>query len=402
MVTGPSISAVREGSPRAALERFEARVEQPLLDDLAERLQRTRWPDPPPGAAEAAGIDLAELRDLVEYWRIGFDWRAAEERLNRLPQFRAALSGGRIHFIHQRGRGPRPLPLVITHGWPGSVLEMLELIPRLTDPTRFGGRADDSFDVVAPSLPGYGFSDPPTAPGMHPGRIAELWLELMDLLGYARFGAQGGDWGASVATRLALRAPGRMAGLHLNYLPGSYRPALGPGAPPLTQAETEFLAGCDRWGETEGAYAHVQRTKPDTLAVGLADSPAGLAGWMAEKLWSWSDRVEGGKSRLSRDEVLANVTLYWLTGNIGSSIRLYREASRHPLRLADGERIRVPTGMALFPAETPANPPREWVTRGYDVTRWTSMPRGGHFAAWEEPDLLAADIREFFRPLRGG
>jgi pimeloyl-ACP methyl ester carboxylesterase len=236
---------------------------------------------------------------------------------------------------------------------------------------------------------------------MHPGRVAELWLELMDRLGYARFGAQGGDWGASVATRLALGAPDRIAGIHLNYLPGSYRPALGPGAPPLTREETGFLAACERWEETDGAYAQVQRTRPDTLAVGLADSPAGLAGWMAEKLWSWSDRVEDGRPNLSRDEVLANVTLYWLTGTIGSSMRMYREASRHPLQLGDGERIRVPTGMALFPAETPANPPREWVARGYEVTRWTSMPRGGHFAAWEEPDLLAADIREFFRPLRG-
>jgi pimeloyl-ACP methyl ester carboxylesterase len=384
----------------SSLEPFEARIEQALLDDLGERLRRTRWPDRPPGPGDGAGIALGALRELVEYWRDGFDWRAAEARLNRCSQFRAALDGGRVHFIHERGRGPRPFPLVITHGWPGSVFEMLELIPRLTDPARFGGRAADSFDVVAPSLPGYGFSDSPAAPGMHPGRIAELWLELMDVLGYDRFGAQGGDWGASVATRLALGAPGRVAGIHLNYLPGSYRPLLGPGVPALSRAERAFLAACERWDEAEGAYAHVQRTSPDTLAVGLADSPAGLAAWMAEKLWSWSDRSAEGRSVLSRDDVLANVALYWLTGTVGSSLRLYHEASRHPLRLAAGERIRVPTGMALFPAETPAIPPREWVERGYDLTRWTAMPRGGHFAAWEEPDLLAAEIREFFRPLR--
>ncbi len=386
------------------VEPFVARVEQAMLDDLDERLRRTRWtgppPGPPPGTTGETEVAQGDLRDLVAYWRDGFDWRAAEERLNRFSQFRAALSGGRVHFIHQRGRGPRPLPLVITHGWPGSVFEMLELIPRLTDPERFGGRLDDSFDVVAPSLPGYGFSDPPAAPGMHPGRIAEQWLELMDVLGYDRFGAQGGDWGASVATRLALQAPGRVAGIQLNYLPGSYRPPLGPEARALSGAETDFLATCDRWEAAEGAYAHVQRTRPDTLAVGLADSPAGLAAWMAEKLWSWSDRSAEGKSTLSRDEVLANVALYWLTGTIGSSMRLYQEASRHPLRLVTGQRIRVPTGMALFPAETPANPPREWVERSYDVTRWTPMPRGGHFAAWEEPDLLAVEIREFFRPLR--
>ena len=384
----------------SSVQPFEARVDQALVDDLGERLRRTRWPDRPPEPGGEIGIALGDVRELVEYWRDGFDWRVAEARLNRRSQFRAALGGGRVHFIHERGRGPRPFPLVITHGWPGSVFEMLELIPRLTDPERFGGRAGDSFDVVAPSLPGYGFSDPPAAPGMHPGRIAALWLQLMDLLGYDRFGAQGGDWGASVATRLALGAPGRVAGIHLNYLPGSYRPPLGPGAPALSGAETTFLAACDRWEEAEGAYAHVQRTRPDILAVGLADSPAGLAAWMAEKLWSWSDRSADGKSTLSRDDVLANVTLYWLTGTIGSSMRLYREASGHPLRLAAGERIRVPTGMALFPAETPANPPLEWVERGYDVTRWTAMPRGGHFAAWEEPDLLAAEIREFFRPLR--
>jgi pimeloyl-ACP methyl ester carboxylesterase len=383
-----------------SVEPFEAHVPQRLLDDLAERLRRTRWPDPPPGASGETGIALGDIRDLVEYWRDGFDWRAAETRLNRFSQFRAALSGGRVHFIHERGRGRQPFPLVITHGWPGSVFEMLELIPRLTDPERFAGRAEDSFDIVVPSLPGYGFSDPPAAPGSHPGRIAALWLELMEVLGYHRFGAQGGDWGASVATRLALGAPGRIAGIHLNYLPGSYRPPLGPGTDPLSAAEAAFLAACARWDEAEGAYAHVQRTTPDTLSVGLADSPAGLAAWMAEKLWSWSDRTAEGKSTLRRDDVLANVTLYWLTGTIGSSMRLYHEASRHPLRLAAGERIRVPTGMALFPAETPANPPREWVERGYEVTRWTTMPRGGHFAGLEEPDLLAAEIREFFRPLR--
>jgi pimeloyl-ACP methyl ester carboxylesterase len=383
-----------------SIERFEARVEQALLDDLAVRLRRTRWPRPDPGRTSATGVELDRLRELVEYWTVGFDWRAAEGRLNRFSQFRAPLSAGRVHFIHERGRGSRPLPLVLTHGWPGSVFELLDLVPRLTDPGRFGADPADSFDVVAPSLPGYGFSDPPAAPGMHPGRIAGLWLELMDLLDYDRFGAQGGDWGASVATRLALAAPQRLAGIHLNYLPGSYRPWLGPEAPPLSAAETEFLAACERWSESEGAYAHVQRTRPDTLAVALADSPVGLAAWMAEKLWGWSGRSPAGASVLSRDDVLTTVGLYWFTGTIGSSMRLYHDASGHPLRLGAGERIRVPTGMALFPEESPANPPREWVERGYDVVRWTAMPRGGHFAAWEEPDLLAAEIRAFFRPFR--
>ena len=279
------------------LEPFEAHVHQALLDDLGERLRRTRWPDRPPRMNGETGIALDDLRDLVEYWRNGFDWRAAEERLNRFAQFRADLSGGRVHFIHERGRGPGALPLVITHGWPGSVFEMLQLIPRLTDPDRFGAPAGDSFDVVVPSLPGFGFSDPPPKPGMHPGRIASMWLQLMSALGYDRFGAQGGDWGASVATRLALGTPDRLVGIHLNYLPGSYRPALGPESRALSEAEIDFLAACDRWGESEGAYAHQQRTKPDTLAAGLADSPAGLAAWIAEKLWSWSDRLEGEEER---------------------------------------------------------------------------------------------------------
>jgi pimeloyl-ACP methyl ester carboxylesterase len=292
------------------------------------------------------------------------------------------------------------LPLILTHGWPGSVLEMLELIPRLADPERFGADPEDAFDVVVPSLPGYGFSDPPGEPGAHPGWIARRWLELMDGLGYDRFGAQGGDWGASVATRLALAAPQRVVGIQLNYLPGSYRPPTGDGAPPLSEAESHFLSACDRWAETEGAYAHVQRTRPDTLALALADSPVGLAAWIAEKLWSWSGHDASGNSVLSRDDVLATITLYWLTGTIGSSMRLYYEAAKHPIRLAPGERVRVPTGMALFPEETPANPPREWVERGYHVARWTPMPRGGHFAAWEEPGLLAEEIRGFFHPLR--
>jgi pimeloyl-ACP methyl ester carboxylesterase len=224
----------------------------------------------------------------------------------------------------------------------------------------------------------------------------------MDALGYRRFGAQGGDWGSSVATRLALRAPERLMGIHLNYLPGSYRPPPDAGPPEPSAAEAKFLAACDRWYEAEGAYAHIQRTKPDTLAVALADSPAGLAAWLAEKLWGWAGRTEAGASRVSEEEVLATVTLYWLTGTIGSSMRLYHEGSRHPLHFRAGERVAVPTGLALFPAETPANPPREWVARGYNVVHWSEMPRGGHFAAWEEPDLLAEDVRNFFRPLRSG
>ena len=370
------------------------------MDDLRARLAHTRWPDEI-GEPWSYGASLAYLRELAEYWATGFDWKAQVERLNRFPHFIATIGGHRIHFIHRRGSGPKPFPLVITHGWPGSFLEMLAILPILADPGSFGHDPADAFDVVVPSLPGYGFSGRPTAPGMNPKRIAGLWRSLMtDGLGYDRFGVQGGDWGASVSTRIALEAPDHVAGLHLNYVPGSYRPYLGPGSRPASSAESSFVRQCEEWDESEGAYAHQQRTKPQTLAYGLNDSPVGLAAWMIEKLRSWSDCGGELERRFDRDQVLAAVMVYWVTGTIGSSMRLYREASQVPLRFSEGDRVRVPCGFALFPAETPANPPREWVERAYNVTRWTEMPRGGHFAAGEEPELLAEDIREFFRSLR--
>jgi pimeloyl-ACP methyl ester carboxylesterase len=382
------------------IEPIRVPFDPAVMDDLRERLGRTRWPDQV-GRPWESGTDLDYLRELAGYWVAEFDWGAQVERLNQFPHFRARVQGLGIHFLHQRGRGPNPIPLIVSHGWPGSFLEMLKILPLLTDPARFGGDPAEAFDVIVPSLPGYGLSDRPGEPGTDPRRIARLWRELMvDGLGYQRFGAQGGDWGASVTTRLALLAPGELVGIHLNYIPGSYRPDLGGGAPRLSEAEARFIEQCERWSETEGGYAHIQRTKPQTLAYGLTDSPAGLAAWIIEKLRSWSDCGGELGRRFDRDEVLTAVMLYWTTGTIGSSMRLYREASAHPLRFGPGERVQVPCGVALFPAETPANPPREWVERVYNVCRWTEMPRGGHFAAWEEPELLAQDIREFFRGLR--
>jgi pimeloyl-ACP methyl ester carboxylesterase len=379
------------------IEPFRVSVPDTELAALRARIGATRWPAWPEGASSSEGPDVAWLRQLAAHWADGFDWRSHEACLNRCSQFRADIDGTGIHFIHERGEVAGAFPLLITHGWPGSVLEMLELIPRLTHPSRFGGNPADAFDVVVPSLPGYGFSDQPPRAGMDPAAIAGCFLRLMEGLGYARFGAQGGDWGATVATRMALAAPDRMAGIHLNYLPGSYRPSL-EGAGSLTQPEREFLSACERWGESDGAYAHLQRTTPLTVAYALHDSPVGLAAWIGEKVVGWSDTSRGGG--ITADHLLAAVTLYWLTGTIGSSMRLYREAAAHPLRLGPGERVAVPAGFALFPAETPANPPRAWVERGYDVLRWQEMPRGGHFAAWEEPDLLAGEIRAFFRQVR--
>ena len=367
---------------------FRAQAPESALGDLRERLARTRWP----GAAGDTwdeGPPEAYLRDLAEHWRTRFDWRAVEARINALPNFQADIDGLTIHFVHLRGRVPSAFPLVLNHGWPGSFLELLDVAERLAD----------TFDVVVPSLTGYGYSQRPGEGGIDPVRITRLWLELMTRLGYDRFGAHGGDWGATIATRLALAAPERVAAIHLNYIPGSYAPDLAPGSRPLSAAEEGFLADRDRWLEDEYAYGHLQGTRPRTPAYGLNDSPVGLLAWIVEKLRSWSDCGGDVESRFSKDEILAHVTLYWLTQTIGSSMRLYRGARAVPLRFGPGERVPVPCGVARFPKEEPM-PPRDWVERVYDVVRWTEMPRGGHFAAMEEPTLLADDVREFFRPLR--
>jgi|SRR5436309_989712 len=380
-------------------EPFRVRIEQAVLDDLRRRLRHTRWPGEIAGAGWARGAPRALVESLAAYWRDTFDWRGAEERINRVAQFTHTVDGALIHFVHERGRGPRPMPLLIGHGWPGSFLEMLDLVPWLTDPASHGASADDAFDVVVPSMPGYGFSPAATEAGMNPIRIADLWARLMSELGYPRFGAQGGNWGATVATRLGLRHPDRLVGIHLNYIPGSYRPYLGPGSPPPTPEEEAFLASAERWYREEGAYAHVQATKPQTLAYALQDSPVGLLAWIVEKLRGWADCGGDVESVFPRDLILTHVTLYWVTSTIGSANQLYHEASKVPVHLREGERVAVPCGIARFPKEEPM-PPRSWVERGYDLRRWTELPRGGHFAAMEQPELLARDAREFFRPLR--
>jgi pimeloyl-ACP methyl ester carboxylesterase len=378
---------------------YRVHVEEEVLADLDRRLADTRWPDEINESGWDYGFPLDYLKDLVSYWRTNFDWRQWEEHLNAFLNFRTDIGGLGIHYLHVRGRGPNPLPLLLTHGWPGSVLEFLKILPLLTDPGAHGGDPADAFDVIAPSLPGYGFSDRPSGRGVTSYRIAELWRQLMTELGYERFGAQGGDWGASVATWLGLTAPERVVAIHLNYIPGSYTPYLGAGARELSQVERAFIEERDRWRDSEGAYGHIQRTKPQTVAVGLNDSPAGLAAWIVEKFRTWSDCGGEVERRFSKDELLANVTLYWVTQTIGSSIRLYLESGQTPVRFGPEERVRVPCGIARFPVEIPM-PPREFVERHYNVVRWTEMPSGGHFAAAEEPKLLADDIREFFQPMR--
>ncbi len=381
------------------VQPFSILIPEPTLSDLKARLAQTRWPDTIAGSDWRYGASLDYLKEIVDYWHRQFDWRAQEEAINEFSQFRAEVDGLNIHFIHERGQGLKPIPLVITHGWPGSFVEMLKLIPQLADPASHGGNAEDSFDVVVPSMPGYGFSSRATQGGMNAFRIAELWLQLMNGLGYSRFGAQGGDWGASVATCLGLMYPASLIGLHLNYIPGSFKPFIGSGTRSLSAMETAFLEAQESWSQAQGGYGHVQATKPQTLAFGLNDSPAGLAAWIIEKFRDWSDCAGDVERRFTKDELLTNVMIYWTTQTIHSSMRLYYEAGRRPLHFKKGESIQTPCAVARFLKEAPF-PPREWIERGYNVQRWTEFPSGGHFAAMEEPELLVQDIRAFFRPLR--
>jgi pimeloyl-ACP methyl ester carboxylesterase len=378
---------------------FRIAITDAALVDLHERLTRVRWPGALAGAGWSEGADAEFMERLVAHWRDRFDWRAQEARLNTLPQFMAAVDGQQIHFVHQRGTGPDPFPLVLTHGWPGSFVEMETLLPLLADPARHGGDANDAFHVVVPSLPGYGFSPAPLVPGTGPFQVANLWAGLMQGLGYGRYGAQGGDWGASVSTWLAFQQPERVAGLHLNFVPGSFRPPAGGGTPPNSPAEDVFLKKARAWTDAEGAYGRIQGTKPQTLAFGLNDSPAGLAAWIAEKFQAWSDCDGNVEQAFSLDALLTNISLYWFTGTIGSSFRMYLESRLHPVRFSAGQRVLPPLGVAQFPRELPM-PPRSWVERVFTVQRWTEMPRGGHFAAMEAPQELAQEIRAFFRPLR--
>ncbi len=380
---------------------FTIAIPDDRLDDLRARLGLTRWPAGLAGTGWDDGADLAFMRRLADHWRDRFDWRAQEKRLNGLPQFMAVVDGAAVHFIHRPGTGPAPMPLLVTHGWPGSFVEMEAIIPLLADPGAFGGDPADAFHVVVPSLPGYGFSAAPTRPGVGARRVAELWHGLMEGLGYARFAAQGGDIGAGVSAWLARLFPRSVIGAHLNFIPGSYKPFLGAGLPAVTPAEQAYLDRVAAWTLAEGAYAHVHGTKPQTLAFALTDSPVGLAAWIVEKFRAWSDCDGDVERTFGLDALLTDISLYWFSGTLDASMRLYKENRLAPLAFGPGERVIPPLGVALFPRELPL-PPRSWVERVFDVRRWTTMPRGGHFAAMEQPHLLAEDIRAFFRPLRAG
>jgi len=382
-----------------ALTPFELRVPGEALDDLRARLARVRFPDEPPRAPWSTGTSVAYMEELVEYWRDRFDWRAQEARLNALRQYTVPIAGIELHFICEEGKGPDPMPLLISHGWPGSVYEFLELIPMLTDPARHGGDAADSFTVVAPSLPGYTLSFRPGQERFGVERIAEVYSHLMtEVLGYERFAVQGGDWGAFVASRLGYQFASSVIGIHLNLLAVRRDPRM-LAAP--TEAERHFLDELKHWLKEETGYQWIQGTRPTTLAFALTDSPAGLAAWIVEKFRAWTD-CDGVPDRaVDRDAMLANITLYWLSGAIGSSFWPYYARMHGPWPIPEGATVDVPTGYAEFPKEI-LRPPRSLAERTYtDIRRWSVMPKGGHFAALEQPRALANEVREFFRPLRG-
>jgi pimeloyl-ACP methyl ester carboxylesterase len=381
-----------------AIEPFEIRVPDAELDDLRERLVRTRFPDQIPGSGWDYGTDGAYLQELCGYWRDKFDWRAQEARLNRFPQFTTEIDGQKIHFIHRRSPVEGALPLVLTHGWPGSVMLFSRMIDALADPEAHGGRAEDAFHVVCPSLPGYAWSGPTRERGWDVQRVARAWAALMERLGYARYGAQGGDWGALVTAHLALVDAAHLCGIHLNMVVAGPPQGVENPLEGLSPEEAQGLADMAEFQKNETGYQQIQGTKPQTLGVGLTDSPAGLAAWIVEKFRSWSDCGGDVESRFSRDDLLTNITIYWVTRTINSSTRLYYETMKSG-RWGFSDYVTVPTGCAIFPREI-IRPPRSWAEAYFNVVHWQRYDRGGHFAALEEPELLLGDVRGFYRSLR--
>lgn len=375
-----------------ALRPFRVDVPDDILDDLRTRLSHTRWPDAECVQDWTQGIPLGYTRELATYWADGYDWRSREAALNRFDQFITEIDGLDIHFIHQRSPHHEAFPLIITHGWPGSIAEFHKVIEPLTNPTAHGGRAEDAFHVVCPALPGYGFSGKPTNAGWGVGTIAQAWETLMLRLGYERYGAQGGDWGAAVTTQMG-RNRGHCAAIHLN-MPIAFPPAGGIADP--TEEEQQALAALtthQRWGT---GYSEQQSTRPQTVGYGLADSPVGQMAWIVEKFAAWMDCDGNPESVLSRDELIDNVMMYWVTNSGASSARLYWESFK---TLDATGRVELPTGIAAFPKEV-LRAPRSWCEKIYNITHWTTMPRGGHFAAFEQPDLFVEDVRAFFESVR--
>jgi pimeloyl-ACP methyl ester carboxylesterase len=378
---------------------FCVHVDTADLEDLRRRLRRTRWPDDWQGVGWDAGADLAYVRELCAYWADGFDWRAIEGALNAVPGFLCSVDGVDIHFWHVKSPETGALPILLLHGWPGSMFEFRHLIAPLSDPVAYGGDAGDAFDVVVPALPGFGFGGKPTSAGWGPSRIADAFGTLMtDVLGYRRYGAQGGDWGSAVASLLGARHARHLVGIHLNFVLSPFQLPADQLGEPRSACEQAAVTRRRAFAQFGSAYAAAQGTAPRSLTLAQADSPAGLAAWIVEKFRSWSD-CDGDIARsFTPDQLLTNIMFYWAPNAVASSARIYFEARRDSSFLTPG-RVDVPTAVAMFPREIlPAL--REWVEPWYDLRRWTDMPRGGHFAALEAPELWLDDVRAFFRTLR--
>jgi microsomal epoxide hydrolase len=376
-------------------EPFRIDIEQSQLDDLRERLDRTRLPDQLPGAEWDYGTELEYLRSFLVYWRDQYDWRVTEARLNSFQQFTTEIDGERIHFLHVRSPEPNALPIVLTHGWPGSVIEFLDVIEPLSNPRAFGGNASDAFHVVVPSLPGYGFSGPTQNRGWHPGRVARAWKQLMAGIGYGRYVAQGGDWGFLVTSQLALADPDHCAGIHLNML------APIPMTEDRTPEEEKFLAGTASYNDDDSGYFKEQSTKPQTIGYALDDSPAGLAAWIVEKFRTWSDCDGDIEQSFTKNQLIDNLMMYWLTATAHSSARMYYEFDKG---LKSGtldlfSKLTQPVGYARYPKEI-MRTSRRWAEAQYDISHFADMPRGGHFAAFEVPELFVPDLRTWAKRLR--
>ncbi len=379
---------------------FRANVDDAVLDDLKERLGRARFPDQLEGAGWDYGTERGYLQELCEYWRDEFNWRDREALLNAFNQFALPIGGIDLHFIHHRSPHDDATPLILSHGWPGSVFEFYKIIGPLTDPELYGGDKSDAFHVVCPSLPGYGFSSAPTQPGFGIKQVAEVEAKLMAALGYDRYIAQGGDWGAVASAWLGVLDAEHCKGVHLN-MPMARRPKDVPREKMLdglTKAELKNLEAARAFNKYESAYHQLQSTKPQSLGYGLNDSPVGLAAWILEKFHRWSDCGGDVETQFTKDELLANITLYWVTGTITSSMRLYYETTKQGHSGPPDVYVQTPTAVALFPKEL-ALPPRRWAENHFNIVRWTTMPRGGHFASLEEPDMLVEDIRTFTKIL---
>ena len=382
-----------------SIKPFTISVPDNVLDDLRERLMRTRFPDQLEGAGWTYGTELSYLKELCAYWRSKFDWRAQERALNRFRHFQTVIDGLKIHFIHQRSKETSAVPLIIIHGWPGSFVDFTKIIGPLTEPAAYGGHSQDAFHVVCPSLPGYGFSDAPRTAGFGCKEAAQIFIKLMARLGYNRYGAHGGDWGAVISAWLAAVDTAHVNALHLSATLGNAteETATGVSDKPSSQ-EKQDVERMKEPEDTETGYVSIQSTKPQSLGYALNDSPAGLAAWIVEKFHRWSDCAGNVEARFTKDELLTNIMIYWITQTITSSMRIYYEARASGWKLLPDGKIEAPTGFALFPVEPQL--PREWVEASFNVARWTAMPKGGHFPALEEPDLLVEDIRALFRDLR--